>query len=101
MSRVRKSVVLPVLHSSGEVHRVSVPADTPLHELHAALSDAGYNSVRSAPRRHPEKPGKGSKAENVRQPRDGERVGALRAGPPNRPSMDSWTVNTEEPPKKR
>jgi hypothetical protein len=97
MSRV---VVLPVLHSSGEVHKISVPADTPLHELHKALSDGGYHRFGgSAPKRHPEKPGgKGSKAENVRQPRSGELVKSLRqTGVASRPSNDSWPVNTEEP----
>jgi hypothetical protein len=42
---------------------------------------------------------KGSGAEHVRQPRDGELVKALRAGPPSRPSNDAWRTETEEPTK--
>jgi hypothetical protein len=41
--------------------------------------------------------GRGSRAENVRQPASGEKVRSLRAGPPNRPSMDSWVTETKEP----
>ena len=35
-------VVLPVLHPAGEVHNISMPADTTLPELHDALLDGGY-----------------------------------------------------------
>ena len=35
-------VVLPVAHPSGETHNIAVPPDTDLGDLHAALTDAGY-----------------------------------------------------------
>lgn len=33
------NVVIPVVHPSGDVHNISVPADTPLPDLHDALTD--------------------------------------------------------------
>jgi hypothetical protein len=32
-------VIMPVLHPSGDVDRIAVPADTPLADVHSALSD--------------------------------------------------------------
>lgn len=63
---------------------------------HAVRALAGQNRKRS---KNPA--ARGSAAENVRQPRDGERIEALRPTEnANRPSNDSWRVNTEEPAKR-
>jgi hypothetical protein len=38
------TAVVPVYHAgSDEVHNVEVPANTPLADLHSALTDAGYH----------------------------------------------------------
>lgn len=38
----QKTVVVPVMHPSGEVHNIEFPADTPIADFHAALSSADY-----------------------------------------------------------